>query len=200
MPSSELTDNELMQRLQQGDRQALDTLIDRWQKPIMAFIYRFILDYEWAQDLTQETFVKLYMHSDRFKTDRKFSSWIYAIAGNLCKNWLKWNKRRTLIDQPYFEDWQEANTLSIADKNAAEPSKQLLKDESNQQVIRAIESLPYALKTTVLLHYYQGLSYEDISESLGCSVRGVESRLYRARKQLKRKLKLRLLGDEAPES
>ncbi len=174
-----------MIELQNGHTRALDILIDRWEMRIRSFVYRYTQDVSWTDELVQETFVKIYQNASKFDTSRKFSPWIFTIATNICRNLHRWKKRRVGLDQSIDDS---DLPLNIEDTSAATPFVDAQKAEQEQQVRKAIMSLSEHYQTAVILHYYQGMSYEDIAEVLKCSVRGVETRLYRARKTLKQKL------------
>jgi len=184
-----------MVAIQNGSNQALDEIIARWEVPTMAYIIRIIRDPEWAEELAVETFSKLYFSASRFDPQRRFKPWIYTIASNLCRNLLRWKKRRPLVSQSLdeFEGPQSERTSLLKDHSATNPRQSSEKNERAAQIKNVIDSLPTRLQLAVVLHYYQGLTYEECAESLKCSVRGVETRLYRARKLLKEKLKN--LGD-----
>ena len=181
-----------MFELQSGSNLALDVLIDRWEAPIKSFIYRFTQDNEWVDELAQETFVKVYMNASRFDLNRKFSSWIYTIASNLCRNLLRWKSRRPCIVQSIDDtlDHPERDQSALEDEESQPPSEIVAQEESCAQIRESIAELPDHLRTAVILYYYQGMAYGEIAEVLKCSVRGVETRLYRARKMLKQKIRL----------
>lgn len=173
-----------MQELQAGNKTALDGLMERWETPIKAYIYRFTQAPDWVDELAQETFVKVYIHASEFDLSRRFSPWIYAIATNLCRNWRRWRTRHPSMASDYSIDSISADAAGMDQVGALLPSDQLEREESRRAVKRAIAELPDPLKTALILYYYQGLSYQEIAEMMHCSRRGVETRLYRARKLL----------------
>lgn len=177
-----------MQELQSGNKTALDLIMQRWEIPIKAYIYRFTQAPDWVDELAQETFVKVYIHAAEFDTDRRFSPWIYTIATNLCRNWRRWRIRHPSMPSEYCPEVLEPHPLGASDRSPTLPSEQMEAQERREAIKRAIAELPDALKTTLILYYYQGLSYEEIGELLHCSRRGVETRLYRARRQLQPRL------------
>jgi RNA polymerase sigma-70 factor (ECF subfamily) len=177
-----------MQELQAGNKTALDVIMQRWELPIKAYIYRFTQAPDWVDELAQETFVKVYIHASEFDTHRRFSPWIYTIATNLCRNWRRWRMRHPSLPSEHSAEVLEQDPLGTSQATASLPSEQLEDRESREAVKHAIAELPDALKTTLILYYYQGLSYEEIGEMLHCSRRGVETRLYRARRLLQPRL------------
>jgi RNA polymerase sigma-70 factor, ECF subfamily len=184
---NEKSDHDLMLDLQNGHSQALDEIIHRWESPIKSYLYRYTQDPEWVEELAQETFVKVYLNAARFDLQRKFSPWIYTIASNLGKNLLRWQSRRPKATHSLDEIRENPGRDQgvYIDHSAQAPADQLCASEEVAQLQLAIAQLPDILKTTLLLYYYQKLSYEEIAEVLRCSIRGVETRLYRARKSLK---------------
>jgi RNA polymerase sigma factor (sigma-70 family) len=188
MPAESDPDAALMLRLQTGDDLALNELMHRWQTPLVAFIYRYVGSEADALDLAQETFVRIYQSRERYKPSAKFSTWLFTIATNLCRNLARWRERHPTVtlhgsvenDDPGLEDTVPAPGDTPAD--IAERS-----DLANA-VRQHIHALPHDLKTTVLLFEYQELGYEEIAAALQCSPKAVETRLYRARKILREAL------------
>ncbi len=187
-PVNGKSDSALMQELQAGNKTALDILMQRWETPIKAYIYRFTQAPDWVDELAQETFVKVYIHATEFDTSRRFSPWIYAIATNLCRNWRRWRMRHPSLPSEHSVESLENDPVNGDTSAPPLPSVQLEQNESREAVKRAIAELPDVLKSTLILYYYQGLSYEEIAEMLRCSRRGVETRLYRARRLLQPRL------------
>jgi RNA polymerase sigma-70 factor (ECF subfamily) len=178
----------LMARVTEGDTDALGQLIDRWQAPLGSFIYRYIQNREAAQELVQETFVRLYEARERYNPDMRFSSWMFKIASNLCKNYHRWRSRH-----PEDLGWDESSESSMdaapeAMRDEADPCEAAARREDVAELQKAVANMPHPLKTALLLHYYEDMSYKDIATTLGCSPRGVETRLYRARAWLSKKL------------
>jgi len=172
-----------MQALQSGEDRALDRLMTRWQVPLRSFLYRHTQNEEDALDLAQETFVRVYRHSARFRPDAKFSTWLFAIAFNLARDSARSRSRRP--------------TLSLAE--APEPPDShnpfLSADELERAkaVRNAIADLPDDLRAAVILFEYEEKSHSEIATIVGASAKAVETRLYRAR-QVLRKALVRYLG------
>jgi RNA polymerase sigma-70 factor, ECF subfamily len=183
----ERSDEELMIHLRQGEDLALNELMRRWQQPLARYIYRYVGTQTGALDVAQETFVRVFQQRNRFKEKLKFSSWMFAIATNLCRNFLRWQTRhpaQTRESNPHEDSWE----------TIPEPTSQNSPDEvarlkeTAEAVRRQVDALPDQLKAVVLLADYEELSYRDIGEALGCSVKAVETRLYRAHKLLRERL------------
>jgi RNA polymerase sigma-70 factor, ECF subfamily len=180
-------DAELMLRLKNGEDWILNELMTRWQQPLVAFIYRYIGHKTDALDLAQETFVRVYETRQRYTIQAKFSTWLFAIAGNLCRNHLRWRQRRgeSVPESWDTEDARLAESLRSPDDS---PDDAIIRSESISIIKEVVSRLPHDLRTVILLYEYQGLSYEEISSVLGCSIKAVEMKLYRARKLLRETL------------
>ncbi len=178
MPDLNSSDSELMHAVKCDDTSALVLLIERWEARLLNFIFRYVQIESVARDLVQETFVKVYYARDRFDENKTFSTWMFSIASNLCRNHQRWVKRHA--EAPMEDSTEPVDNLS--------PSVRTGQIEQQKLIAEAIASLPHALRLTVLFYYYEDLSYQEIARITGCSVRGVESRLYRARKLLSTKL------------
>ncbi|HVZ64176.1 MAG TPA: sigma-70 family RNA polymerase sigma factor [Opitutaceae bacterium] len=179
-------DSELMARLQGGDDRALTTLMDRWQIPLRRFIYRSLNNEADALDLAQETFVRVYTHRAKFRPGAKFSTWLFSIALNLCRDGIRRRKVRPSV--PLDEAGLAAASDRSVDTSGAAPDSDLLRAETAQTVRSAVEALPEPLKTAVLLCEYEDLSLAEAAEVVGCSAKAVETRLYRARTLLRESL------------
>ena len=180
-------DAELMLRLKNGEDRILNELMSRWQQPLVAFIYRYVGREAETLDLAQETFVRVYETRHRYTVRAKFSTWLFAVAGNLCRNYLRWQRRHgeSVLESWDTEDVELAELLRSPDDS---PDQALIGSESNAIIKEAIRKLPHDLKVVILLYEYEALSYEEISFVLRCSAKAVEMKLYRARKLLREKL------------
>ena len=180
-------DAELMLRLKSGEDSILNELMTRWQQPLVAFIYRYIRHETDALDLAQETFVRVYETRHRYAVRAKFSTWLFSIAANLCRNHLRWRQRRREAG-PETPDQEDAGLAERVHSPGDSPDQAAMRSESISLVKVAIDKLPHDLKTAILLHEYQSLSYAEVSSVLGCSVKAVEMKLYRARHLLRETL------------
>jgi RNA polymerase sigma-70 factor (ECF subfamily) len=181
-------DHSCMVRLIAGDDLALNELMERWQKPLLSFILRYVANYADSIELAQETFVRVYHYRSRFNFKSKFSTWLLTIATNLCKHHARWRKRHPTIslDDTAGRDEKFDEYLSISSEEI--PSDLAGRSELGKVVKEEIERLPHDLKTAVLLFAYDDLSYAEIAVILGCTPKAVETRLYRVRKLLAKRL------------
>ena len=180
-------DAQLMLRLKNGEDQVLNELMGRWQQPLVAFIYRYIGQETEALDLAQETFVRVYETRHRYTVQGKFSTWLFTIAANLSRNYLRWRQRR---GDSASKGWDAKGAESAESVQSEEdsPDQAAMRSESISLIKEIVDQLPHDLKTVILLYEYQGLSYEEIASVLGCSIKAVEMKLYRTRKLLRERL------------
>ncbi len=167
-------DNELVYEVLQGSKSSFEVLIERYQKKIYGMILQMTDDRELAKDLTQDVFIKAYTNLGKFNFKFRFFSWLYRIALNETMNQLK--SRR------HFESLDKAQGIPVEDNGQADAL------ESNRRVKSALRELKSPFRSLILLKYYFGLSYEEISETLGISVKKVKDRLFNARLALRNKL------------
>ena len=183
-PGAGPSDEELMQRLQGGEDAALAPLMQRWEGPVKRFIFRIVGNTAEAEDLAQEVFVRIYTKRSSYRLGAKFTTWCFAIAANLAKNRLRWWRRRpTLSLNAWIEAGGEAAEVSAAE-NEIERREQIA------AVQTAVAALPVDLRTALVLFEYEEQSMNEIAAVLGCTAKAVENRLYRARRQLKERLRL----------
>lgn len=187
MNSDPASDQAGLQALQKGRDTALDELIARWQRPLFAFAWRYVQNQTDAHDLVAETFVRLHQQRDRLRSDTKLSAWLFTTLANLCHNHYRWRCRHPTVSLDAPND-NETNAHDTVPSDCAAPDAALEHDESCAAVRTAVDRLPHDLKTTLLLHHYEQLSYREIGSIVGCSERGVETRLYRARQRLREEL------------
>lgn len=180
-------DETLMARLAGGESSALNELVRRWETPLLAFTYRYLGNREEARDAVQETFVRLYRNRHRYRIGAPFRSWIFSIAGNLCRNRLRWLSRHPDRSGPDEADWDRLARTDDPEAGA-DPATRLLRAEELRLLRRAIDRLPHKLRTTILLQTYEGMEQSEIAAVLGCSRKAVEMLAYRARRALSREL------------
>jgi RNA polymerase sigma-70 factor (ECF subfamily) len=185
--SDPVSDQGALQALREGRDSALDELIARWQRPLFAFAWRYLQNQTDAHDLVAETFVRLHQQRDRLRPDANLSAWLFTTLSNLCHNHYRWRRRHPTVslDAPDENETTAHDTIPSA---GAPPDAALEHDESCAAVRTAVDRLPHDLKTALLLHHYEQLSYREIGSVVGCSERGVETRLYRARQRLREEL------------
>ncbi len=177
-------DTELMRRVQLGDEAALGALMQRWELSLKAFIGRIVLNTSEAEELAQETFVRVWQKRGRYRADASFRPWIFAIAVNLARNRLRWWKLRPLVA---LEDWTEVPSDS---GTAAEGETRRLDRAERASAVRdAIARLPTDLREAIVLFEYEQMSYAEVAEAVGASSKAVENRIARAREKLRVALK-----------
>lgn len=176
--------------LQRGDDAALSRLIARWKKPLFAFAWRYLRNTADANDLVAEVFVRLHQQSRRLDADANLSAWLFTILANLCHNHYRWRRRHpgVSLDAPAGPDGEGTTIAATLAAEGAGPGRALEKREALDALAAAIETMPHDLKVVLLLHHYERLGYAEIGDIIGCSVRGVETRLYRGRQYLKAEL------------
>lgn len=177
-PGSDLTD---WHALRAGDDDALGRMIARWEKPLFNFAWRYVRNSADARDLSAEVFVRLYQNRERLAEDSNISAWLFTTLVNLCRNRHRWRERHPSVSLD-----ETAGREPVAEAPA--PDDAMERKETLAALGAAIDRLPHELKTTLLLHHYEHLSYREIGGVTGCSERGVETRLYRARQRLKDEL------------
>lgn len=191
MPHDAQTDLHLLEELRNGRDSALNAIIDRWEKPLTSFAWRYVQNEADAQDMVQETFAKVYHYKDRFRRDTRLSAWLFTTLANQCRNFGRWKRRHPTVSLVSPEEGPENYKSAIAfdpEDNLPSPAQAADTKDMVAHLKQAIYSLPHDLKTTLLLYQYENLSYKEIAEILGCSPKGIETRLYRTRKLLKKKL------------
>ena len=177
------TDQQLVTRVQKGDKRAFDLLVLKYQYRVHAIVGRFIRDSHEVEDVTQEAFLKAYRALPRFRGDSQFYTWLFRIAVNTAKNYLVARSRRPPSSDVNMDD-DEFYAGSEQLKDLGTPENQLFRDELEAVINKAIEELPEDLRTAVTLREYEGLSYEDIAGVMDCPVGTVRSRIFRGRESI----------------
>ncbi|MCB0278099.1 MAG: sigma-70 family RNA polymerase sigma factor [Calditrichaeota bacterium] len=181
-----LTDEELIARFQDNDIQSFNELVKRYKDPLYNFIFRFVNGHQIAEDVLQETFLRLYKNRDYYKEIAKFSTWIYTIAGNLAKTELRRRRRRQIFSiHNYMEDGKD---FEIVD-DERNPEEDVEGRNLVAEIQKAIDKLPETFKQAVVLRDIQGLDYEEISSILQTPLGTVKSRINRGRARLAKMLK-----------
>lgn len=181
-------DQELVLRVQRGDKVAFDRLVLKYQHKIIQLVNRYVRNPSEAQDVAQETFLKAYRALPNFRGDSAFYTWLYRIAINTAKNYLVFRMRRGL---DYQVDIQESEKFdaSLYLKNLDTPDKLLIKDEIIATISLAVDELPEEMRIAILLREFDAMSYEDIAATMECPVGTVRSRISRAREAIDKKLR-----------
>ena len=186
------TDQQLVQRAQRGDLRAFDLLVLKYQGRIAALVSRYVSDAGEVEDVTQEAFIKAYRALGKFRGDSAFYTWLYRIAANAAKNHLVAKGRRPGADATIedAEGFDEGGMLS----ESASPEALAMGGELAEVVESALKALPDELKAALMLREFDGLSYDDIADVLGCPVGTVRSRIFRAREAVDQRVKEQISG------
>ena len=186
------TDQQLVQRAQHGDLRAFDLLVLKYQGRIAALVSRYVSDAGEVEDVTQEAFIKAYRALGKFRGDSAFYTWLYRIAANAAKNHLVAKGRRPGADATIedAEGFDEGGLLS----ESASPEALAMGGELAEVVEFALNALPDELKAALMLREFDGLSYDDIADVLGCPVGTVRSRIFRAREAIDQRVKEQISG------
>jgi RNA polymerase sigma-70 factor (ECF subfamily) len=177
------SDEQLVVRVQKGDKRAFDLLVLKYQQKVHSIVGRFVRDADEVADVVQESFIKAYRAIPNFRGDSQFYTWLYRIAVNTAKNYLVSRSRRPPASDV---DVADAEYYSGSDylKDLGTPENNLFKDELEAVIVKAIADLTEDLRTAVTLREYEGLSYEGISEIMDCPVGTIRSRIFRAREAI----------------
>ncbi len=185
--SAQDADHALVKRVKKGDKRAFDLLVLKYQHKIISIIGRYIKDSSEVYDVAQEAFIKAYRAIGHFRGDSAFYTWIYRIAINTAKNHLVSRGRRPpssdveVEDAEYYAGGEQLKDLST-------PEGQLMRDELETLINKAIRELPEDLRTAVTLRELEGLSYEEIAAVMECPVGTVRSRIFRAREAIDKQM------------
>ena len=180
------TDEKLMSLFQGGDENAYIVLVNRYKDKLINFIYHYLKDSESAEDVVQETMIKLYQKKHYYKEIAKFSTWLYTIAKNLANTELRKRKNRKITLLSHFSNDDKTYEIPSDD---LEIGQQVQTDVVNKIIKNAVNQLSEKFKTVIILRDIQEISYEEISEIIGIPIGTVKSRINRARLQLQVELK-----------
>ncbi len=182
-------DQQLVERVQRGDKRAFDLLVAKYQRKLGRLISRFVRDTGEAEDVTQEAFIKAYRALPGFRGDSAFYTWLYRIGINTAKNYLLANKRRAPTSTPFdaeeSESFEDAGLLH----EISTPENELMSKQVVSVVQAALQKLPEDLRSALTLREIEGLSYEEIAGVMNCPVGTVRSRIFRAREAVAEQLR-----------
>ena len=179
------TDEELVARAQGGDVESFNQLIVRWERPIYALAYRVIGREEDARDVCQDAFLRAYRALPGFKGQAKFSSWLYRIALNLCRDWIRRQRRAPVSQLPEDTDVGEL----AAEAGPVESIEDLVaRRELSAIVEEAMSELSEEQRTAIILKEYHGMTFQEIADMQGCPLSTVKTRLYQGLSLLRRRL------------
>lgn len=193
MSSTPKADQQLVKRVQQGDKRAYDLLVLKYQHKIFGLISRYIRDHAEIQDVAQEAFIKAYRALPNFRGDSAFYTWLYRIAINTAKNHLVSRGRRPPSADIDVEDAEHFEGDSPL-KDIENPENALFGSELKAVLDKAIEDLPSDLRTALTLRELEDFSYEDIADVMGCPVGTVRSRIFRAREAVDKQVRAQMDG------
>jgi RNA polymerase sigma-70 factor (ECF subfamily) len=185
---SQQLDHELVARFQRGESAAFDLLVRKYQHRIVALISRYVSDWSEAQDVAQETFLRAYRALGSFRGDAQFYTWLHRIAVNTAKNHLVASRRRPPTGDIDIADAEQFDSgIRLRDNDT--PERELMRQQMEQTVMRAVEALPDDLRVAITLREVEGLSYEEIAKQMDCPIGTVRSRIFRAREAIDQELR-----------
>ncbi|MFQ2166832.1 RNA polymerase sigma factor RpoE [Aeromonas hydrophila] len=187
MSDQNLLDEQLVERVQRGDKNAFNLLVKKYQHKVVNLVARYVNNPGDVPDVVQEAFIKAYRALPTFRGESAFYTWLYRIAVNTAKNYLTSQGRRPPSSDVEAEE-AEYYGGGEALQEVATPENLTLTDEIKRTVFSAIEALPEDLRTAITLRELEGLSYEEIAEIMDCPVGTVRSRIFRAREAIDKKL------------
>ena len=182
------SDNELVERVQQGDKESYNILVLRYQHKICDVAYKYVSNYVDANDVAQEAFIRAYRAIGSFRGESSFYTWLYRIACNTAKSYLEQNLRHRYsvdVDDPDFDNQQDVHGLLTSHDS---PDALIESDELQQVILQAMDELPEELKRAIYLREVEGLAYEDIASMMNTPIGTVRSRIFRARQYIEEKM------------
>ena len=190
IPSSQTdaSDREDMAQLAAGHSAALDDLMARHAPKLIRYLVRSLQDEEDADDLAQETFVRVYRNREKFNPTQRFSTWLYAIASNLVRDRFRYRSRHPEVSLDAEKDSDNESFVSSLEEQRPTPVERMEASERVAMIRAAVQELPEELRLPLILFEYEELSGPEIATVLNCSPKAVETRLYRARRQLRTNL------------
>jgi RNA polymerase sigma-70 factor (ECF subfamily) len=195
---SQELDQELVRRVQRGDSAAFDLLVRKYQHRIVGLIGRYVADWSECQDVAQETFLRAYRALGNFRGDAQFYTWLHRIAVNTAKNHLVASNRRPPTDDIDVDDAEQfASGMRLRDNDT--PERELMRQQLEQTVMRAVQSLPEELRVAITLREVDGLSYDEIAKRMDCPIGTVRSRIFRAREAIDLEMKPLMDGEPTTE-
>jgi RNA polymerase sigma-70 factor (ECF subfamily) len=184
-----MTDEELVALATAGDLDSFNQLVARWERPIYALAYRTLGREEDARDVVQEAFLRAFRALRGFRGQAKFSSWLYRITLNLCRDWVRRERRAPVVQLP-----EGVDPIEVADERVApaESVEDLVaRKQMSEAVARAMEELPEEQRVAILLKEFHGLTFQEIADQLDCPLSTVKTRLYQGLSVLRRRLERR---------
>ena len=189
MPPTSQTDEELVALATAGDLDCFNQLVARWERPIYALAYRTLGREEDARDVVQEAFLRAFRGLRGFRGQAKFSSWLYRITLNLCRDWIRRERRAPVVQLPEGTDPIEVADERVAPAESVEDL--VARKQMSEAVARAMSELPEEQRVAILLKEYHGLTFQEIADQLDCPLSTVKTRLYQGLSVLRRRLERR---------
>ena len=173
------TDEELVLAVRGGDNDSLGALVLRWEEPLYRFVFRMLPRPDDARDICQETFLRILKKSHRFKPGSRFSTWMYQIALNLCRDYHRRRRRWGLILAENQEiDDRLASRDPAPGPAPGDPSADVERRERSAAVVRALKEIPAEQREVLIMKEYEGLKFREIAEIVGCPESTIKSRMY----------------------
>ncbi len=195
-----LNDGELIQQFRNGQTQAFNLLVWRWQKPVLNFLYRFLGNSQDAEDVNQRTFMKVYQKLSSLKDVEKFQVWLYQVAANQARDFLRRQKRRSFFSIGFSMDSKSETegdfVPEIADPESLKAESGLHQEELRNIFEQAMEEIPEEQRMVIIMKIYQGLKFSEIADILHESLNTVKSRMYYGIKALRQVLQKQNLNEE----
>ena len=182
------SDQAIVERVQQGEKEAYNILVLRYQHKVCDIAYKYVNNYVDANDIAQESFIRAYRALANFRGESSFYTWLYRIVSNTAKSYLEQNQKHRYsvdVDDPEFDNQQDVKGLLISNDS---PDALLESDELHKIVSQAMEDLPEDLKRAIVLREVEEMSYEDIASIMDTPIGTVRSRIFRARQFIEDRL------------
>ena len=173
-----VTDEDLVLAVQAGDTDSLSVLVSRWQQPLYRFVYRMLPRREDAHDVCQETFLRILKKADRYRPGSRFSTWMYQIEFNLCRDQARRRKRWGLIIAERHEFDEQERPADTKPPSYGDPLQEVEREETTRVVQRAMRELPQEQREVLIMKEFEGLKFREIAEILDCPESTVKSRMY----------------------
>jgi RNA polymerase sigma-70 factor (ECF subfamily) len=188
------SDQQLVERVQAGDKRAFDLLVLKYQHKIISLVGRYVKDHHEAMDVSQEAFIKAYRALANFRGDSQFYTWLYRIAINTAKNYLVARSRRPPDVDVEVNDYGDYGSVDVM-ADIETPENLMARDQLQDKVFATLEKLPNDLRTALTLREFEGMSYDQIAEVMSCPVGTVRSRIFRARDAIDKEV-AKLMGHD----
>jgi RNA polymerase sigma-70 factor (ECF subfamily) len=193
-PKATESDQQLVERVQAGDKRAFDLLVLKYQHKIISLVGRYVKDHHEAMDVSQEAFIKAYRALANFRGDSQFYTWLYRIAINTAKNYLVARSRRPPDVDVEVNDYGDYGSVDVM-ADIETPENLMARDQLQDKVFATLEKLPNDLRTALTLREFEGMSYDQIAEVMSCPVGTVRSRIFRARDAIDKEV-AKLMGHD----